>query len=215
VRHVLVPRGSVLSLPSDLTVAQARETMAAAGHSRVPVTVGHHLDRVLGIVHWGSVVNGDSELVGTRVQPALMLPDTVRLSEALRRFREERQQMAIVVDEHGSVDGIVTLEDLLEEVVGEIWDETDPDLIAAQRSADGTLTLPGTFPVHDLPDLAVDLGLPASADYSTVAGLVLKVLGRVPERAGDVVEVGGWTIEVVAVARHAVTEVRLTPTRAR
>ena len=65
--------------------------------------------------------------------------------------------------------------------------------------------------MHDLPDLDVDLGLPASADYSTVAGLVLKVLGRVPERPGDVVEVGGWTIEVAAVARHAVTEVRLRP----
>ncbi len=87
-----------------------------------------------------------------------MLPDTLQLSEALRRFREERQQMAIVVDEHGSVDGIVTLEDLLEEVVGEIWDETDPDRMAAQRSADGTLSLPGTFPVHDLLDLEVDLG---------------------------------------------------------
>jgi putative hemolysin len=95
--------------------------------------------------------------------------------------------------------------------VGEIWDETDPDLAAARRSADGTLTLPGTFPVHDLSDLDVELGLPASADYSTVAGLVLKVLGRVPERPGDVVEVGGWRIEVAAVARHAVTEVRLRP----
>lgn len=209
VRHVLVPRGSVLSLASDLTVAQAREAMAAAGHSRVPVTVGHHLDRVLGIVHWGSVVHGDDELVGTRVQPALMLPDTVRLSDALRRFREERQQMAIVVDEHGSVDGIVTLEDLLEEVVGEIWDETDPDLASADRGPDGALTLPGTFPVHDLPDLDVELGLPASADYSTVAGLVLKLLGRVPDRPGDVAEVGGWTIEVTGVERHAVTEVRL------
>jgi putative hemolysin len=212
VRHVLVPRGSVLSLASDLTVAQARAAMASAGHSRMPVTVGHHLDRVLGVVHWGSVVDGDHELVGTRVQPALMLPDTVRLSEALRRFREERQQMAIVVDEHGSVDGIVTLEDLLEEIVGEIWDETDPDLAAAKRSADGTLTLPGTFPVHDLTDLDVDLSLTVSADYSTVAGLVLKVLGRVPERPGDIVEVGGWTIEVAAVARHAVTEVHLRPT---
>ncbi|TPG15901.1 hemolysin family protein [Pedococcus bigeumensis] len=211
VRHVLVPRGSVFSLPSDLPVAQARAAMASAGHSRVPVTVGHHLDRVLGVVHWGTVVDGDDELVGTRVQPALMLPDTVRLSEALRRFREERQQMAIVVDEHGSVDGIVTLEDLLEEIVGEIWDETDPDLAAAKRTADGTLTLPGTFPVHDLTDLDVDLGLSASADYSTVAGLVLKVLGRVPERPGDVVEVGSWTIEVAAVARHAVTEVHVRP----
>ena len=183
--------------------------LARAGHR------GHHLDRVLGIVHWGSVVDGDDDLVGSRVQPALMLPDTVRLSDALRRFREERQQMAIVVDEHGSVDGIVTLEDLLEEVVGEIWDETDPDLLGAGRGPDGILTLPGTFPVHDLPDLDVDLGLPPSADYSTVAGLVLKELGRVPQRPGDAVEVGDWTIEVTAVARRAVTELRLVRTDGR
>ena len=138
-----------------------------------------------------------------------MLPDTVRITEALRRFREERQQMAIVVDEHGSVDGIVTLEDLLEEIVGEIWDETDPDLVDADASEDGSYELPGTFPVHDLGDLDVELGIAPSSDYTTVAGLVLKQLGRVPEAAGDAVLVGGWRIEVLEVAGHAVRRVRL------
>jgi putative hemolysin len=209
VRHVLVPRGSVLSLPDDCTVARAREEMARAGHSRVPVTRGGHLDRVVGIVHWGSVVHGEDEPVGSRVQEALMLPDTVRISEALRRFKEERQQMAVVVDEHGSVDGIVTLEDLLEEIVGEIWDETDRDLGDAERHPDGSLTLPGTFPVHDLVDVGVELELAPTADYTTVAGLVLKELGRVPEAPGDDVVVGDWGIVVTGVARHAITEVRL------
>ncbi|MFC8501890.1 hemolysin family protein [Pedococcus sp. NPDC057267] len=208
-RQVLVPRGAVLALPADTPVAEAREQMARAGHSRVPITRGNHLDRVLGIVHWGSVVHGDAEPVGSRVQSALMLPDTVRVSEALRRFREERQQMAIVVDEHGSVDGIVTLEDLLEELVGEIWDETDRDVLAAHRHDDGSVTLPGTFPVHDLTDVGVELALTPSTDYATVAGLVLKELGRVPERPGDVVAVGDWTIEVTRVAHHAVTQVRV------
>ncbi|GAB3448905.1 hemolysin family protein [Phycicoccus ginsengisoli] len=208
-RQVLVPRGAVLSLPAETPVGQAREQMARAGHSRVPITRGNHLDRVLGIVHWGSVVHGEDEPVGSRVQPALMLPDTVRVSEALRRFKEERQQMAIVVDEHGSVDGIVTLEDLLEELVGEIWDETDRDVLAATRHDDGSVTVPGTFPVHDLTDVGVELAVEPSTEYATVAGLVLKQLGRVPQRPGDTVVVGGWAIEVTRVAHHAVTQVRL------
>lgn len=208
VRHVLVPRGAVLSLPADLPVAQARAAMATSGHSRAPVTQGRHLDRVVGLVHWAALVDGADEPVGSRAQPAMMLPDTVRVSEALRRFREERQQMAVVVDEHGSVDGIVTLEDLLEEVVGEIWDETDPPGEAVQ-GRDGSTTLPGAFSVHDLGDVDVDLTVPQSADYATVAGLVIKTLGRIPERPGDVVVVGGWRIEVLAVERHAVTRVRL------
>lgn len=211
VRQVLVPRGSVLSLPDDATVARARDTMAASGHSRVPVTHGNHLDRVIGIVHWGAVIHGGDEPVAARVQPALMLPETVRISEALRQFREERQQMAIVIDEHGSVEGIVTLEDLLEEIVGEIWDETDPDVLDAHQEADGTVVLPGTFPVHDLVDVGVELDVAPSTDYATVAGLVLKLLGRVPDRPGDVVSTERWTIEVLAVAHHAVTEVRIAP----
>ncbi len=208
-REVLVPRGSVVSVTRDASVGEVRAAMAASGHSRVPVTRGHHLDQVVGIVHWGAVAHGDTEPVADRVQEALMLPDTVRITEALRRFREERQQMAIVVDEHGSVDGIVTLEDLLEEIVGEIWDETDPDLVDADASEDGSYELPGTFPVHDLSDLGVELGIAPSSDYTTVAGLVLKQLGRVPEAAGDAVLVGGWRIEVLEVAGHAVRRVRL------
>ncbi|MGA8979389.1 MAG: hemolysin family protein [Pedococcus sp.] len=211
VRQVLVPRGSVVTIPGNATVTQARDTMAESGHSRVPVTEGNHLDRVVGVVHWGAVIHGGEEPVVSRAQPALMLPETVRISEALRRFREERQQMAIVVDEHGSVDGIVTLEDLLEEIVGEIWDETDPDVLETHQEEDGTVVLPGTFPIHDLSDVGVELDVPPSSDYATVAGLVLKLLGRVPERPGDEVHTVRWTIEVLAVARHAVTEVRISP----
>ena len=210
VREVLVPRGSVFSLRGDQSVAEARTLMVNAGHSRAPVTRGNHLDDVVGVVHWGSLFSGDDDLVRTVASPAMVLPDTARVSNALRQFKAQRQQLAIVIDEHGSVDGIVTLEDLLEEIVGEIYDETDPDTTGIEPAADGSLTLPGTFPVHDLVDVGVRIDLSTSSD-TTVAGLVLQHLGRVPDAPGDVVEVEGWCLEVLAVHRHAITEVRLRP----
>jgi len=209
-REVLVPRGSVFSLPADMTVGEARTALAGSGHSRAPVTRGKHLDDVVGVVHWHSVISGDDAELGTVATPAMVLPDTARISDALRQFKVQRQQLAIVIDEHGAVDGIVTLEDLLEEIVGEIYDETDPDTIGIEPAADGSLTLPGTFPVHDLDDLGVDIETP-SGDYTTVAGIVLSLLGRIPEAPGDTVQVEGWNIEVLAVAHHAVTLVRMRP----
>jgi putative hemolysin len=210
-REVLVPRGSVFALRADLSVGEARAAMAAAGHSRAPVTRSNHLDDVVGVVHWGSLISGEDALVQTVATPAMVLPDTARISNALRQFKAQRQQMAIVIDEHGSVDGIVTLEDLLEEIVGEIYDETDKDVIGIEPAEDGSLTLPGTFPIHDLVDLGVHVQAPDSGDYTTVAGIVLRHLGRIPQAPGDVVELRGWSIEVLAVVHHAITQVRLRP----
>ena len=209
-REVLVPRGSVFTLRADSSITDARAAMARAGHSRVPVVSGHHLDSVVGIVHWGTVIEGGDGPVGSVATEAMVLPDTVRVTNALQRFKSDRQQMAIVVDEHGSVDGIVTLEDLLEEIVGEIWDETDVDILGVQRSPDGSILLPGTFPIHDLPDIGVELVTARSGDYTTIAGLVVSRLGRLPEQPGDIVEIDDWQAEVIEVGHHAVTRVRLT-----
>ncbi|GAB3959041.1 hypothetical protein GCM10027614_77770 [Micromonospora vulcania] len=114
----------------------------------------------------------------------MLLPDSLPVVDALRQFKAERQHIALVVDERGAVDGIVTLEDILEEIVGEIYDETDRDGYAVRREADGTLVLPGTFPVHDLPDVGVELPSRPPGDYTTVAGLVLARLGHIPTIAG-------------------------------
>src|SRR6516225_7918773 len=102
---------------------------------------------------------------------------TCSLTNALQRFKAERQHFALVIDERGGVAGIVTLEDLLEEIVGEIYDETDRNILAVRPMPDGSLILPGTFPIHDLPDLSVDVTDAGAGDYTMIAGLILTALG--------------------------------------
>src|SRR5690606_20726442 len=110
-------------------------------------------------------------------------------------------------------DGIVSLEDLLEEIVGDIYDETDSEVRTAARLPDGSLRLPGAFPVHDLPDVGVHLTGAPPGGYVTVAGMLLARLGHIPQRPGERVDLGSWTATVTAVSGHAVTEVVLSPRR--
>lgn len=213
-RDVVVPRRAVLSVSADMPVAEARAKLARSGHSRAPVVKERDLDDVVGIVHLRDLLDGEGT-VAAAARPAATFPDSLRVSDALRRFKSEREQFALVIDEHGGVEGIVTIEDLLEEIVGEIYDETDRDIQAAQWLPDGSLSLPGAFPLHELPDIGVELDHPTIVDCSTVAGLVLAVLGRVPTKPGDRVELPNWTIEVVEISRRAITRVRMSPRQRR
>ncbi len=209
-REVLVPRGQVFRLAPELTLDAARAALAESGHSRAPVIDPLDTDHVIGVVHWVSVADGGAAPVSSVVGPALALPGTLPVLAALAQFQTERQQLAVVVGEQGSIDGIVTVEDILEEIVGEIYDETDLHVPAAESQADGSVILLGTYPLHDLIDVGIDLGREPSRDYTTIAGLVLARLERVPEEPGATVPVGnGWTAEVLAVAHHAITRVRV------
>jgi putative hemolysin len=208
-REVLVPRRTVFTVDVDLPVDAARARLAASGHTRAPVVQRGNLDDAVGVVTLRDLVATDATALAEVIRPAYLLPDTLRVADALRRFRADREQLALVVDEHGAVDGIVTLEDLIEELVGEIYDETDPDVAEAVHEPDGSILLPGTFPVHDLTDVGVDLEPAADADYTTVAGLVLANLGHLPTQPGETVRLDGWTAEVAGVERRAITSVRL------
>src|SRR5918994_606160 len=154
-REIVVPRSQVLALP----------VYAAA------------LDDVRGVVHLIDLLDAEGP-VSAHVRPATVLPEAVSVLDALRRLRADRQQMAVVVNEHGATEGIVTVEDLLEEIVGDLYDEFDPDLGTVEREEGGALVLPGDYPVHDLPDLGVSL---PEGPYATVAGWALARLGHIPD----------------------------------
>jgi putative hemolysin len=202
---VLVPRRDVVAIPAEATVQEAIQTLLETTHGRAPVYRGD-LDEVLGLVTLQELIGAEAA-VADCVRPVLALPESMGVLDALRRLQAERGQLAIVLNEYGGTEGIVTVEDLLEELVGEIYDEFDPDSHGIHRQPDGSFILPGSFPVHDLPDLGVSL---PEGDYATVAGLILERLGRIPV-AGDTVQVDRWRLEVLAMDRNAIGRVRLTP----
>lgn len=204
-RQILTPRRDVFVLDQDLPAEEALRRLIEAGFSRAPTAPEADLDRVAGVVHLRDLITGSGR-VGAVAHPPLVFPESVEALDALRVMRQRRQHMAIVVNEHGSSEGIVTIEDLLEEVVGEIYDESDRDVVRVVRRPDGSLDLPGSFPIHDLVDIGVDL---PEGDYTTIAGLILDELGRVPDEPGDRVVVGRWEATVLAVADRAITRVRL------
>ena len=209
-REILVPRRDVLALPADLSAPEALAKLIESGHSRAPVVGPTGLDDVLGVVHLRDLI-GPEGGVRDHMFPALFLPETLKVSHALRQMRAQRQQFALVVDERGSIDGIITMEDLVEEVVGEIYDETDRDVQSVVHEGDGVMLLPGTFPIHDLSDIGVDTENLHEGDYTTVAGLVLARLGHIPTEPGEIVEVDGHTAEVVEIEGRAITRLRLRP----
>ncbi|CAN5356395.1 hemolysin family protein [soil metagenome] len=203
VRDVAVNRLDVVGLSADTSVPEATGELKRSGHSRAPVYRGD-LDHVVGVVHLRDMVDADG-VVGQHTREAMVVPETLGLLETLRQLRSQRQHMAIVIDEHGSSAGIVTLEDILEELVGEIYDEFDTDVQEVHRRHDGSLVLAGSFPMHDLPDL--DVSLPPGP-YTTIAGLILHRFGRLPSE-GEGIDVGRWRLTVGQVEGRTITQVQL------
>jgi putative hemolysin len=148
--------------------------------------------------------------VADRARSVLALPESLGLIEALRRLQASRTSLAVVVDEYGGVAGIVTIEDLLEELVGEIHDEYDRDVRDVVRAADGTVTLTGRFPLHDLVDVLPDVPteLLDDIDAVTVSGLVTDLLGRLP-RSGDEVRLGRLLLRVDTMAGRTAGQVTI------
>lgn len=209
---VLRPRPDVEFLAADATVAQVVGPIRESGHSRYPVT-GEGVDDVRGFVHIRDLLTlpeaeRDARRVGELAREITALPVTKPVLATLSELRASQQHLALVVDEHGGTEGIVTIEDLVEEVVGEIYDEydTDPDPEDSLVEAGGRAVVSGSLIVEELED-ALSLQLPHGG-YETVGGLVLDRLGRVAEE-GDVVHLDDVRLTVVGLDGLRITEVEV------
>lgn len=214
VRSVMVPRPDIVSLDAQATVADALEVGSQTGLSRLPVCEGD-LDDIIGLFYVKDLLLGtggrigavdDAEPVRQRLRRAYFVPEQKRTVDLLGEMRRNKVHMAIVVDEHGGTAGLVTLEDLLEEIVGDIADEYDADEVLVQRSSDGTYRVAGRYPLHDLEEI---VGVRVEVeDADTVAGAMLALAGRVPAVGDEVTDArtGVW-FRAVFVSGHRVETV--------
>ncbi len=211
-RDVMRPRPAVFVLDAAQGAPAALEALVASGHTRAPVAVGSDLDRVTRVVHLRDLVGQPERPVSSLGSPPTLFPEGARVLPVLSELQRRHVQLAIVLDEYGAAVGLVSVEDLVEEIVGEIYDETDRDVLEVVTESDGAILAPGHFPVHDLEDLGV-LDVPAGGAYTTLAGMILDRLGRMPVASGESVIVAGHTFEVVELSARAIERVRIRPRR--
>ena len=219
VREVMTPRPEVFAVPADITLETFLEMLREHNFSRVPVYFGS-LDNVTGIAFAHDLLQIADEEARTRTvasieREAAFVPETKRGYELLREMQREKQHMRVVIDEYGGVSGLVTIEDLLEEIVGNIRDEHEEEvgIEEPQREPNGVWVVPGSFPVDQLSDLfgePVELG--GAYEASTLGGLVSEIEGRIP-LASEVVmlEPAGMRMEIVASTDRRVERLRVFP----
>jgi CBS domain containing-hemolysin-like protein len=209
VREVMVPLIEVAMLPETATLADAIALIARRGFSRIPIYAQRETD-IVGVVTAMDLLKRGAEAatVAELRRPVSYVPETKRIDELLREMQRSRNHLAVVVDEYGGSTGVVTLEDILEQIVGEIQDEHDRPPASVDRLPDGSYWVAARTNIEELNE-ALDWSLPKH-DYETVAGLVLATLHRIP-RMGEEFQVGGYTITVLdADARH-VKAVKIAP----
>jgi len=210
VREVMVPRPDIVSVGANFTAAAAMEVAVLNGYSRVPVS-GTGVDDMIGVVHAKDLMEAQMDsrgevLVGEMARAPLFVPETKNAGELLREMQSNRHHMAVVVDEYGGTAGLVTLEDLLEEVVGEIVDEFDREEPLAQSLLGGGLRVHGRMPVDELNGLLGET-MP-DGDWDTVGGLLFDALGHVPD-VGESVDMAGRRFSVEQVVGRRITRVRI------
>jgi CBS domain containing-hemolysin-like protein len=211
-REVMTPIPAVVTVDASETVEAALRRCVTSGHTRLVVIEDDNPDRVKGIVHNNSLARlymseGPEAAIESVVRDALIVPETRPLDDLLHDLQVQRTSLAVVVDEYGRTVGIVTVEDILEEVVGEIEDETDPRAADLRQLTNGDWFVRGHVSLGDLADAGIELPVDTDA-YNSVGGFVFGELGRLPKR-GDSIQVDGYAIRVEAVRENRIEAVRI------
>ena len=215
VREAMIPRTAVAALPVSATLAEAKSAFRNLGYSRLPVH-RDRVDEVVGVIHRRDLEPylEQSQQVEFNLEallhPPVFIPATARLGAVLKRMQSSRTHLAFVVDEHGGMEGIITLEDLLEEIVGEIDDEYDEEVRSQiVKETSGSYLLSGMLTVRDL-NRQLHLGLPENAGYTTLAGFLLSQSGRLLQ-PDEIVEYEGAQFRVERMDRRRIRQIRFTP----
>ena len=211
-RRVMTPITRVVMVDVEADAESAAKLCIESGHTRLVVTEDSNPDRVRGVIHANSVLRlviseGSRTSIKGVVRDALIVPETKPLDTLLAELRRTRNTIAVVLDEYGRTAGIVAIEDIVEEIVGEIADETDPAAGPVQRVKDGEWLVRGDVSLADLSDYGIKLGV-NSETYNSVAGLVFDRIGHLP-RPGDEVAVGGFTLTIESVNENRIDLVRV------
>jgi CBS domain containing-hemolysin-like protein len=212
VREVMTPRPRMFAVPGETTLEEFLRMLETEDYSRVPVYKGS-LDHITGIVFAHDLLRIHDEETRTRTvadiqRPAMFIPETKRVNELLREMQRAKQHMDIVIDEYGGVAGLVTIEDLIEEIVGAITDEHETEEAeAVTREPDGSWVVPGNLEVDRMGEL-LDAELPEQTEATTVAGLVSEVAGRIPQ-AGEVIEQYGVRFEILSSTDRRIERLRV------
>jgi len=212
VKDVMIPRPRMQAIDVETPVEEVLAHIVETGKSRYPV-YRNSLDEVLGILYDKDLFRLLAEkkpiTLAQVVRPAFFTPETTRVSRLLKSMQRRRMPMALVVDEYGGVEGLVTIEDLIEEIVGEIEDETDREDQAVRRLRDGSYIVDASVSIHDLADQH-NLVFPESSEYETLAGFVITQLQRMP-RGGEIVTYEGWRLTIVDMDGRRIARVKIEP----
>ena len=220
-REVMVPRVDVFSLPASTSIKEAADRIASEGYSRIPI-YRNSVDEIIGVVMYKDILNkyreyeksgGDSKILQAPIESiqknVLYIPETKKISNLLQEFRKKQVHFAIIVDEYGGTEGIVTIEDILEEIVGEIEDEYDEEEVLYKAQADGSWIIDARMSIFDTEEL-LGINIPQEGEYDTIGGYVFHCTGTIPSK-GFVIHQDEFEIEIIASNERVVEAVRIKP----
>jgi CBS domain containing-hemolysin-like protein len=208
VREVMTPRPDIVAVPASASVADLKRIMRETKYSRIPI-YDENLDDIVGVVAVRDILDydgPDADPLRPLLRPVFLVPETKRITELLAELQAQRTTFAVVIDEYGGTAGLVSIEDIVEELVGEIKDEYDAESEPISVEADGAVLVAGRVNVDRL-EQALESTLSDQQDIETVGGLITSIFGRIP-RAGERVEYRGFSVEVVDAERKRVNRVR-------
>lgn len=212
--EVMIPRVDIVAVPFNINDKELIETINESGFSRFPV-YKENLDKIIGIVHAKDLLHYlrsesfiQEETIAKIKRDVLFVPERKKISEMLKEFQQKKMHLAVVVDEFGGTAGLVTLEDIIEEIIGEIWDEHDPEENAIKRISHDKISILGKVPVSEVNELLGEELIPASPDYDTIAGLVINKAGNIPKE-GYSFKLNNYKLIVKEVLKRRIKRIEL------